>query len=362
LRAELSDEVQFLNEVDGEALHYGMEDDNLPESGGLERSDESSVKSKKPAHVVPSLQKMLSRKEIMGKPSSGENKRDLSVQGKGYIVETLPELSAPNVLKKSVTLDLPSSPAPSTQKADDGMDDTNLIQEKTAGKGTVSSDEISDNIHRNLRQRMDELIDWVELLDSVPDISAGSEVTTSPSSEMSPKSHTTIWSTSTSAEGRTKTTLPLIRPDVKPSVESIKSKASTRLLKKAKEASCTPTSLSSSSLRSGSGGRTSPLLDVVAKTDSLESILCEPPLNAIPGQRLDEISQSKATTSPYGTWAYTVSAETPSSEFTDRILSDENAELEPRRPVKKCLRDSVVTVSPFEVAEHIANVLEAIMD
>ncbi|KAL5964220.1 hypothetical protein TSMEX_008046 [Taenia solium] len=240
---------------------------------------------------------------------------------------------------------------------------TKLLQERAAGKETVGSDEISDSIHRNLVQRMDELIDWVELLDSVADISAGSEVTTSPSSETSPKSHTTVWSASASFERRTKSTLPPIRPELKPSVESIKSRASTRLLKMTKKASSTPTSLSSSNLTTSEiSGRNSPLLDAVAKTDSSESFPCGLRLPAISGPRLGETSPSKTTTSPYGTWAYTVSTETPSSEFTDRVLTEENADLEPRRPFKVVLRESVATVSPFEVAEHIANVLEAIMD
>ncbi|VDK24204.1 unnamed protein product [Taenia asiatica] len=387
LRAELSDEVQFLNEVDAEALHYGMNDLNLPDTGGSKgvdptlretfaalipithSSDESSGKPTKPSHIVPSLQTMLSKKEIMGKPTSGEKKnarppsKDISVQGKGYHAQTPPEPSVPDVSKKSVTLDPPSLFASSTQKADNGTEDTKLLQERAVGKETVGSDEISDSIHRNLVQRMDELIDWVELLDSVADISAGSEVTTSPSSETSPKSQTTVWSAPASVERRTKSTLPPIRPELKPSVESIKSRASTRLLKMTKKASSTPTSLSSSNLTTSEiSGRNSPLLDAVAKTDSSESVPCELRLPAISGPHLGVTSPSKTTTSPYGTWAYTVSTETPSSEFTDRVLTEENADLEPRRPFKAVLRDSFAIVSPFEVAEHIANVLEAIMD
>ncbi|KAL5109438.1 hypothetical protein TcWFU_009322 [Taenia crassiceps] len=458
LRAELSDEVQFLNEVDAEALHYGINDLNLLETGGLERSDESSGKLKTPTHIVPSLRTMLSKKEIMivpptqpeqaatpstksGKPSSGEKKttrpfpKDFSVEGKAYHVQALPELSVSSVSKKSVTLIPPSSPAISTQKAESGSEDTKvethldgilkevflpkrksvhyvlyeakkdelakylqtrhdynkessekianhlfkagitgishnrlshllskLLQEKTAGKGAVSSDEISNSIHRNLRQGMSELIDWVELLDSVSDISAGSEVTTSPSSETSPKSHTTLWSASASLEPRTKSTLPPLRSELKPSVESIKSKASTRLLKMIKKTSSTPTSLSSSNLTTSEmSKRSSPLSDAVATTDSWESVSCEARLPALPGPHLGETSSSKSTTSPYGTWAYTVSTETPSSEFTDRVLTDENADLESRRPFKAVSRVSVATVSPFEVAEHIANVLEAII-
>ncbi|KAL5964219.1 hypothetical protein TSMEX_008045 [Taenia solium] len=181
LRAELSDEVQFLNEVDAEALHYGMNDLNLPGTGGLKgeriartnqpalkgyvdptlretfaalvpithSSDESSVKPTKPSYIVPSLQTMLSKKEIMilpptqpkqaatpptksGKPTSGEKKnarplsKDISVQGKGYHTQTPPEPSVPDVSKKSVTLDPPSPFVSSTHKADSGTEDTKV--------------------------------------------------------------------------------------------------------------------------------------------------------------------------------------------------------------------------------------------
>ncbi|KAL5108324.1 hypothetical protein TcWFU_000234 [Taenia crassiceps] len=370
--------------------------------------------SKKEIMIVPPTQpeQAATPSTKSGKPSSGEKKttrpfpKDFSVEGKAYHVQALPELSVSSVSKKSVTLIPPSSPAISTQKAESGSEDTKdelakylqtrhdynkessekianhlfkagitgishnrlshllskLLQEKTAGKGAVSSDEISNSIHRNLRQGMSELIDWVELLDSVSDISAGSEVTTSPSSETSPKSHTTLWSASASLEPRTKSTLPPLRSELKPSVESIKSKASTRLLKMIKKTSSTPTSLSSSNLTTSEmSKRSSPLSDAVATTDSWESVSCEARLPALPGPHLGETSSSKSTTSPYGTWAYTVSTETPSSEFTDRVLTDENADLESRRPFKAVSRVSVATVSPFEVAEHIANVLEAII-
>lgn len=71
-------------------------------------------------------------------------------------------------------------------------------------------------------------------------------------------------------------------------------------------------------------------------------------------------SISRDSTSTVGTWAYSTSTESPSSEFSDNVLTDEDADFGIKRPPKKTQQKAHLRVSPYEIAEHVAKVLQSV--
>lgn len=210
---------------------------------------------------------------------------------------------------------------------------TKLLTDASLAGEPVAPSNIVTFPHRSSIPRPDQIIDWIDLIKSAPNITTISKT----SSDSSQTSHYTFKS-SIGEIGSNK--LPpiqakiatIVRPSFKPEKESI--------------------TLSPSIFPS----KTSNLPDFSAPGSAKDTV----PLPSIKGQVESKISSSAELTSPFGSWAYTISTDIRSSEFSDRILSGYDGDLEMRRTPRKLIGTSQVTMSPFEVADHISSILEAV--
>ncbi|KAM7542480.1 hypothetical protein Aperf_G00000011968 [Anoplocephala perfoliata] len=208
-----------------------------------------------------------------------------------------------------------------------------LITDASLAGEPVAPSDIVTSLHRSSMARADKTIDWIDLIEAPPNI-----ITISKASSVSSQTSQYRYKPSSAENGSTKLPpiqakpTPKIRPSVKPARE-----------------------LSTLSLPMPTS-ETSTLHDVFA----LESVEDTVPLKSMKGRADDETLRSTEFTSSFGSWAYTMSTDIRSSEFSDRVFSEDGADLETRRTPKKTISSSHVNMSSFEVADHIANILEAV--
>uniref|UniRef100_A0A5K3F1M3 Reverse transcriptase domain-containing protein n=1 Tax=Mesocestoides corti TaxID=53468 RepID=A0A5K3F1M3_MESCO len=229
-----------------------------------------------------------------------------------------------------------------------------LQMDKGLQENKESEDDSSNILRLHQAQRMDDLIDWVELVDAGPDPHTLIETPLSVIPALSESSSSSEWV----AAPRYQPKLPPVSP--KPSL--VEQPVVDKPKQPRKVIPITPSSQGSTEITQKESDLEPPTGESLVETpDSTMSDLVGE-WKTSRHRESNEDLRSVLLTSSFGTWAYSTSTATPSSELTDRVLTDENADINYRRPPRKLLRASSVHISPFEVTDHIANVLEAITD
>ena len=219
-----------------------------------------------------------------------------------------------------------------------------LLQNVGITEDTSEQERSDETFIRKKEQRTDELVDWVDLIDSEKDLSYETVSRASKSS-------------SSPSGGILKPKMKL--PPIQPTVVTLVPKMHIKLPK----VSFSLSSSNYSDLTISEGSLMySDLEDELAQTSSSEEVKKEWRKPKLPIFTFsEESSEQKYTTSLDATWAYTESKVTPSSEYSDRVLTDEEVDIE-KRPADFKRKRGPSFMSPFEVADHISNILEAIMD